>query len=72
MAGEGREWLIPPETWKAEVCAGFDSRMVARTLASRNMLERASDGFLSVRKIDGRSKRVYVVKPAIISEEGYE
>jgi putative DNA primase/helicase len=71
-AGEGREWLIPPETWKAEVCAGFDSRMVARTLASRNMLERASDGFLSVRKIDGRSKRVYVVKPAIISEEGYE
>jgi putative DNA primase/helicase len=71
-AGEGREWLIPPETWKAEVCAGFDSKMVARTLASRNMLERASDGFLSVRKIDGRSKRVYVVKSAIISEEGYE
>jgi hypothetical protein len=46
--------------------------MVARALEGRHMLERASDGFLSVRKIEGRSKRVYVVKPAIISEEGCE
>ena len=70
--GDDREWLIPPETWKTEVCAGFEPAMVARALESRHMLERASDGFLSVRKIEGRSKRVYVIKPAIISEEGCE
>src|SRR6266404_3257620 len=70
--GDDREWLIPPETWKTEVCAGFDPKMVARALQSRQMLERAADGFVSVRKIEGRSKRVYVVKPAIISEEGCE
>ena len=51
---------------------GFDPTMVARALESRQMLVRAPDGFLSVRKIEGRSKRVYVIKPAIISEEGCE
>jgi uncharacterized protein (DUF927 family) len=66
------EWMIPPEIWKNEVCAGFDPTMVAGALASRQMLERASDGFQSVRKIEGRGKRVYVIKPAIISEEGCE
>ena len=32
--GEGadREWLIPPETWRAEICAGLDPKLVARTL----------------------------------------
>jgi putative DNA primase/helicase len=68
--GEDREWLIPPETWKTEVCVGFDPTMVARALEGRRMLKRASDGFLNVRKIEGRPKRVYVIKPAIISEEG--
>jgi putative DNA primase/helicase len=65
--------MIPPETWKNEVCAGFDPAMVAQALESRGILERAPDGRLSnVKKIEGRSTRVYVIKPAIIAEEGYE
>lgn len=33
--GPGREWMIPPEVWKSEICAGLDPTMVARTLAGR-------------------------------------
>ena len=64
-SGADREWLIPSETWKAEVCAGLDSKFVARTLGERNILKRASDGFQRVHKIDGKSMRVYVITPAI-------
>jgi putative DNA primase/helicase len=64
-----REWWIPVETWKSEVCVGFSPSMVARALAERGMLERASDGFQCVRKIDGRPVRVYVLKPSIIMSE---
>jgi len=56
-----RQWLIPPETWKSEVCAGLDPNVVARTLAERQMLKRAKDGFQSVVKIEGTAKRVYII-----------
>lgn len=56
-----RQWLIPPETWKSEVCQGLDPNVVARTLAERQMLKRAKDGFQSVVKIEGTSKRVYII-----------
>ncbi|MFZ0494978.1 MAG: hypothetical protein WBE80_08220 [Methylocella sp.] len=45
--------MIPPEVWKAEICNGLDSTMVARTLAEHVLLRRAGDGFQPVRKIDG-------------------
>jgi putative DNA primase/helicase len=72
--GEGadREWLIPPEIWKAEVTAGLNPTMVARVLKDRGMLERAPDGFQQVVRIQGSPTRVYVLKARIISEEGYE
>ena len=62
-----REWLIPPEVWKSEICNGLDSTMVARTLAERGMLLRASDGFQPVRKIGGANKRVYSVTASIFA-----
>ena len=65
-AGE-REWLIPPETWKAEICAGLDPKFVARTLAERGFLARIGDGNVAVRTIGGTSKRVYVVTARILS-----
>jgi putative DNA primase/helicase len=65
-AGEERRWLIPSETWKAEVCTGLDPKLVARVLAGRGMIERAGDGFQQVHKINGRPVRVYVVKPDIL------
>jgi putative DNA primase/helicase len=64
-SGADREWMIPPETWKREVCAGLDAKMVARILAERGMLARAADGNQQVRKIAGSSKRVFVVTSAI-------
>jgi putative DNA primase/helicase len=56
-SGPLREWMIPPEVWKMEICNGLDATLVARTLAERGMLLRAGDGFQPVRKIDGASKR---------------
>jgi hypothetical protein len=29
-SGPDREWMIPPEVWKSEICNGLDSTMVAR------------------------------------------
>lgn len=63
--GSTQEWLIPPETWKSEVCQGLDPNLVARTLAERRMLKRANDGFQSVVKIEGTSKRVYIIAARI-------
>ena len=69
--GEGgdREWWIPAETWKTEVCAGLNPTTTARALAERGMLERATGGFQCVRKVSGRAMRVYVLKPSIIMSE---
>jgi hypothetical protein len=68
--GDGleRQWLIPPETWKAEVVVGHDPILVARVLADRGLLRRASDGYQCVERIEGRSQRVYVVSAKILSE----
>jgi hypothetical protein len=58
---------------KALCCPKVPFRRIPRDVHEHARdVARSSDGFLGVRKIDGRSKRVYVVKPAIISEEGYE
>jgi uncharacterized protein (DUF927 family) len=70
--GTAREWLIPPEVWKSEICAGLDSTFVARTLAERGMLRRGLDKFATVVKIFGQSKRVYVLTTAIIDGGGDE
>jgi uncharacterized protein (DUF927 family) len=57
--GEGldREWLIPSETWRNEICAGLDPKFVARTLGDAGILRRASDGFQQVRRIRGTLKQ---------------
>jgi putative DNA primase/helicase len=70
--GVKREWLIPPETWKAEVAIGHDPKLVAGVLADRGFLRRASDGYQCVEKIQGRPQRVYVVTANILSEPDHE
>ena len=70
--GEEREWLIPPETWKAEICAGLDFGFVACTLAEHGLIERASDGFQPVRRIGGSNKRVYVLNARIFAGGGHD
>ncbi len=64
-SGSSEQWLIPPETWKSAVCQGLDPNVVARTLVERQMLKRAKDGFQSEVKIEGTSKRVYVITARI-------
>lgn len=71
-SGLHREWMIPPEVWKTEICNGLDATLVARTLSERGMLQRAGDGFQPVRKIDGANKRVYVVTAKIFDGGGDE
>jgi putative DNA primase/helicase len=72
--GEGleREWLIPSETWRNEICAGLDPKFVSRTLDDAGILRRAIDGFQQVRKIGGTSKRVFVIGAAIFDGGGHE
>ena len=72
--GSGREaeWLIPPETWKAEICSGLNPTMVVRTLFDHGMLLRAGDGFQLVRRIGGANKRVYVLTAEILAGGGDE
>jgi uncharacterized protein (DUF927 family) len=62
---ENRRWMIPPEVWKVEVCGGLDSKFTAKVLAERGMLEKGADGSMKVEKIEGASKRVYVITPRI-------
>ncbi len=64
-AGAAREWWIPSETWRTEICGGLNPKFVAATLGERGMLEKASDGFQPVRKIDGTNKRVYIINASI-------
>jgi putative DNA primase/helicase len=71
-SGLHREWLIPPEVWKSEICNGLDSTLVARTLAERGMLRRGPDKFATVAKIGGQSKRVYALTAAILDGGGDE
>jgi putative DNA primase/helicase len=70
--GEEREWLIPTEAWKADVCSGLDPKFVARTLAERGIVRKAIDGLQRVHRIAGRLMRVYVVTSRIFDGGDYE
>ena len=66
--GDQREWWVPPETWKAEVCAGLDPTFVARALATRGMLRRQGQEEPDVRRRShgGRKTRCYVLTADIL------
>jgi uncharacterized protein (DUF927 family) len=70
--GDGTEriWMVPPEVWKAELCAGLNPTMGARTLADRGMLRRGTDQLAAVAKIDGKPTRVFTLTEAILAGEG--
>ncbi len=59
-------WL-PPETWRVEVCAGFDPQHVARVLALAGHLEREGPHFTMKKRVPGVGMvRVYAVLPSIL------
>jgi putative DNA primase/helicase len=67
--GEGQVWMVLPEVWKSEVCAGLDPTLVAKVLADRGTLDRAPDGYQRVHKIGGHSVRCYTVTANIFNHE---
>ena len=70
--GDDREWLIPSEIWRTEVCAGLNPTAVAKALAERGILRPDSDGSYSRPERLQRGQkptRVYVVTMKIMTEE---
>jgi putative DNA primase/helicase len=64
--GQDREWWIPSQVWKSEICAGLDPKLAARTLAEHGFLRRSNDGYQTVVKIAGQCRRVYVLLAEIV------
>lgn len=69
--GEGLAYYIETEVFRTEVCSGFDSRQVARTLANSGALRLGSNGEFTRRERlpDGRQARVYVVLPELWADD---
>ncbi|GJD51281.1 hypothetical protein OPKNFCMD_4035 [Methylobacterium crusticola] len=66
--GEERVWLVLPESWKNEVCAGLDPVATARVLAERGMLKPDKQGkFQRMERtpVSPQPIRVYAVLPTI-------
>jgi len=67
--GDEQVWLVPPETWKSEVCSGLDPKLTARVLGERGMLDRADDGFQKVQWVSSRSTRCYTITAKIFDPD---
>jgi uncharacterized protein (DUF927 family) len=66
------EFLILPEVWRSDVCAGFDPTMVAKTLAARGMLTKGADGKATHKlRLPGFANpvRCYVVTGEVFGDE---
>ena len=63
----GREYIIFPESFRRDMCKGFDAREVARVLMKCGALMPESDGGTTRRERlpDGSKMRVYRILPAI-------
>lgn len=61
---EGREFLVLPETFRKEICKGFDEKMVKKVLLSAGLLLPGNDNKPSqVIRLPGLgSSRVYVIR----------
>jgi uncharacterized protein (DUF927 family) len=65
----GIEYIVLPEVWRGEVCAGLDATLVAKTLAGRGMLKPGSGGKpQNFQRVPGFSNpvRCYVVTASIL------
>ncbi len=66
------EYLILPESFRTEVCKGFDPKFVANVLAERGYLQKSSDNKnLQNARLPGVGQtRVYVVNSGIFDTDG--
>jgi putative DNA primase/helicase len=65
--GQDELWLVLPEVFKAEVCAGQDPALVAKVLADRGMLLRDERHYQRTHRIQGKVLRLYTITTAILS-----
>jgi uncharacterized protein (DUF927 family) len=67
-SGKHREWMVPPQVWRSEICAGLDPTMVARTLEGFGMLHtQGGRGFQCQVNIGGNHRvRAYVLTSDIL------
>jgi putative DNA primase/helicase len=74
--GEGvdREWWIPPQVWKDEICAGLNASFVAKVLAERGLLRVQSGRGFQCKVNLGGDKRVnaYVLTAGILDGGEHE
>jgi uncharacterized protein (DUF927 family) len=69
--GGGIEYLVLPEAWRGEVCAGLDATAVAKTLATRGFLATGGDGKPQVKmRLPGFSSpvRCYVITADVLGD----
>ncbi|WP_294536922.1 DUF927 domain-containing protein [uncultured Rhodoblastus sp.] len=65
--GAAREWWVPVQTWKSEICAGLDPTFVARTLDAKGMLRRQDTKNLpAVVNVRDQRIRAYVLTAKIL------
>ena len=68
----GNEYLLLPEVWRTEVCAGLDSASVAKALVRRGYLAVGGDGKPQIKtRLPGftATVRCYVITPRILGED---
>lgn len=73
-AAGGLEYLVLPEVWRGEVCAGMDAVTVAKTLAARGMMKSGGDGKLqNLQRVPGFSNpvRCYVITSGILGDDAH-
>jgi uncharacterized protein (DUF927 family) len=65
--GNGRQWLIPPQTWKETFCKGFDSQAIAYALVERGMLlADPQDKTSRSERVGKDTTRVYVLTARVL------
>jgi uncharacterized protein (DUF927 family) len=73
LEGGGWDYLVFPETWRKEVCKGFDAGTIAREMVKRGLMVPGSDGKAtrSDRAPGAKStSRFYHVTSAILGDSG--
>jgi hypothetical protein len=61
--------MIPPETWRSEVCAGLDATMVAKALHERGILDREPKSYQKQHWVGGRNVRAYTITAHVFDAE---
>ena len=63
--GEDEVWLVLPEVWRSDVCAGLDPTHVAKVLVDRGILLRGTDEYQKTHRIQGKVLKLYTITTAI-------